>query len=117
MSALERAKLVAGLVGKELSTSLEDLGKHIGKNIKGFVEKLRNLAAKIYSFTLNIIEKLFSFVADIQKLAKDKKWDMDKLTIEIPSAGFSIISVLGIPIPIPEIKTPTISISFKPFGS
>jgi hypothetical protein len=107
-------KLIGGLVAKELNEAIEELGKEIEKDKKVFAEKLKNLATKIYSFAFNIIDKMFSFVDDIQKLAQSKNWNLSELTIEIPSAGFTITNVFGIPIPIPEFKTPSISITFQP---
>jgi hypothetical protein len=113
-NAIERSKIFIGVVGAKLKSSLNSLGRAVGKDIVKFIEKLKNLAGRIYTFTLTIIEKLFSFISDIRDIAQEKKWNIDQITLEIPSVGFSVLTVQGIPIPIPEIRTPTVSIAFKP---
>jgi len=111
---LAKMEGIIGSIGEELKSTLGELEKTIEKSLEKFVESLNNLVSKVQGFALNLIRKMLNFAQEIQKLAQECKWNVKEILIELPSFEVEVFTVLTLPIPIPKISTPKLSINFAP---
>jgi hypothetical protein len=109
-----RLKGIIGDFGNELLSAIEDLKKHVGGALAKVVDKFRALVTKFHDFTLYLIKKMFDFVGEVQEMAEERKFTMNAITMEMPSLDVEVVTVAGVPIPIPKVQTPKLTISFSP---
>ena len=114
IGAVNRLSGIIGTVGQELITVLKELGTTIGKKISTFATKVSEFINKIHEFTLSLIRKMFKFIAEIQTIANDNKWNIEEINIEMPSCEVQVVTIGLIPIPIPKLSTPKLSVKFLP---
>lgn len=111
---IKRLGGIIGVIGQELASVISKLGQAIGGKISQFAEKLKIVVEKIHQFTLTLIRKMFRFLGEIQEIAKENKWSIKEIFVEMPSCDVNVVTVVGFPIPIPKINTPKLTITFAP---
>jgi len=112
-----RLKAVIADFDKALLDAINDLKNHLGRTLSDIVAKFRALVAKFHEFALYLIRKMFDFVGEVQEIAEEKKFTMKEITMEVPSYDVEVLIIAGVPIPIPKIQTPKLTISFRPKGT
>lgn len=114
LGAVKRLSGIIGTIGQELIKVVDELGTSIGKKISIFASKVSEFINKIHEFTLSLIRKMFRFIAEIQTIANNNKWNIQEINIEMPSCEVSVVTIGLIPIPIPKLSTPKLSVKFLP---
>lgn len=111
---IRRLSGIVGLIGQELASAVDELGKAIEAKMAQFVERLKSTMEKIHQLTLTLIRKMFKFLGEIQEIAKENKWSIKQILVEMPSCDVNVVTVIGFPVPIPKINTPKLTITFAP---
>lgn len=114
LGAIQGLPGIIGTIGQELIQVVTDLGATIGENVTKFAEKASEFVNKIHEFTLSLIRKMFKFVAEIQTIANNNKWNIQEINIEMPSCEVNVVTIGPVPIPIPKLSTPKLSVKFLP---
>jgi hypothetical protein len=104
-----------GEAGLTLKNKLNEAGDWLKKNVVSkFVAAFKWLSEKFDAFRLMLFKRMFDFVRRVIDLANEKNWKIEHITVGMPELGFNMTEIGPIKIPIPTIKEPPVSFTFKP---
>jgi len=114
---VEPMKGVLGSIGKRLKQAFKKLGEILKENVLDkLAEALRKAAEWLDRFKLSMLEKMFKFIAQVAKLGRENGWNIKEIVVEMPEVGlkFEKLGELPLPIPMPDIKQPKVTVRFSP---
>jgi uncharacterized protein YjbI with pentapeptide repeats len=98
----------------EIIPRLKDMMKNFSSKLHGLFSNMLQEMIKILFQILNeFVNKVFSFVEMIKKIAKSKGFGLKFVTVSFEPPGFGKIDVFGFSLPIPKISLPKVDINFE----
>jgi hypothetical protein len=107
-NAIEKFKTALEMKSKDLA------GKIVGEVKATLTSLLKKAADLLQEFFSRLIGAFFGFASWVQGVAKNKKFSMTELTLELPSLEFNILMVGSCPLPLPKLATPKLAAKFIP---
>jgi len=114
---VEPMKGVMGSICEALRQAFKKLGEILKENVLDkLAEALRKAAEWLDRFKLSMLEKMFKFIAEVAKLGGENGWNIKEIAVEMPEVGlkFEKLGELPLPIPMPDIKQPKVTVRFSP---
>ena len=78
---------------------------------------LKNLSDRLRGFAARLIGLIFSFAVWVQGIAERKNFNLKQLEVQLPTLQSELVNVGPLPLPIPKLTTPVITITFEPRSS
>jgi len=108
-SLAARLKPVLGSIIDKLKDAFNKLKEN------PWVKKVIEVISKVINtIKLKMINKHFSFVDDVVKLAKKYNWNFQSITVQLPDIGLGMVEFAGTKIPFPNVTEPIVSVTFVP---
>lgn len=118
---LGKMKGFLGLIGDQLKDAFKNLSKFLKEHVVDKLKEAFKKAAELLDkLKLMMLESMFRFVGKVAELANENGWKVKEINIEMPEIGVKLekltIATIStpIPIPIPQITPPKVSMKFIP---
>jgi hypothetical protein len=110
-----------GSVGEDFRDAFQDLAKFLKeKVVDKLKEAFKKAADALDKLKLMMLESMFRFIVKVAELAKQNGWTVKEINVEMPEIGvkFEKLEIASIstpiPIPMPQITPPKVSMKFVP---
>lgn len=113
-SIMDKIKGSVLAIGSEIIAGLGELEDAISKGRDKVAELFKNIANRFYDFVNEILERMFDFVNQFSVLAKKKGFGLKSIEVKLPSIDIKFVNVLTIPVPIPKMNPPDVTVTFAP---